>query len=301
MTTEVQAAAPAAEAAPAAPDFKTRSVPSDLPKTEVPSAQPETPAEPVPDEVKPPEPEAGSNDPDDDEAGEQPPEKQPLPKGVQRKINKLTRRVGEKDAQLAELQERLAQYEQGQVQQKPADAPTVAKQAEGRPKLEDFDFDQDAHAEALVEWKLKQREQQEAIETRKRKFSEQEAAFAAEHPDYEDVAKNPEVPITRDMVMAMVETDNPPAIAYYLGQNPDEAAEIAQMGPLAAARAIGRIEAKLAAPPPKPAAPRELPKKTTNAPPPPKTVTGAGRPEVTVDDPQISTAQRIALWKSGKR
>ena len=44
-----------------------------------------------------------------------------------------------------------------------------------------------------------------------------------------------------------------------------------------------------------------LPKKTTSAPPPVKTVSGSGKPSVDVLDPSISTADRIKLWKSGKR
>ena len=156
----------------------------------------------------------------------------------------------------------------------------------------------EAHAEALVEWKIEQKAKAEQVQSRQRKFSEQEEAFRAEHPDYDEVAKSPDVPISRDMVLAIMDTENPPAIAYYLGNNPEEAAHIAQMSPIAAARAIGRIEAKLAAPAEKPAP--VLPKKTTTAPPPPKTVSGAGKPQVSPDDPGLTTAQRIALWRAQK-
>lgn len=301
MTDNTEATAQAVETPAAAPEFKTRAVPSEVPKEpEAPSEQPES--KPVEQAAEAPEPEAetpaeSKADPDepDDEAGEATEERKPLPKGVQRKINKLTRRVGEFAEENRELKERLAQLEQGQVQEKPANAKPVA---EGKPKLEDFDFDVEAHAEALVEWKLEQKAKQEAIQSRQRHFSEKEEAFRAEHPDYDEVAKSPDVPISRDMVLAIMDTDNPPAIAYYLGQNVEEAAQIAQMSPLAAARAIGRIEAKLAAPAQKPAP--VLPKKTTTAPPPPKTVSGAGKPQVSPDDPGLTTAQRIALWRAQK-
>lgn len=289
MTEETTAQA--VETAPAVSEFKTRPVPSAFP--EAPSAQPE-PAAPTPEEKgETPEAQAAPDEPDDDEAGSAP-EKQPLPKGVQRKINKLTRRYGEAQAEIQELKERLSGLDT--VQQKPVEQ---AAKDDGKPKLADFDFDPEKHAEALVDWKLQQKAKTEAITERQRKFAEQESAFAAEHPDYAEVSRNPDVPITRDMVLAMMETDNPPALAYYLGQHPDEAAQIAQMTPLSVARAIGRIEAQLATKP-KPAA-EPLPKKTTNAPPPPKTVTGAGKSEKSVDDPDLSTAQRIALWRAGKK
>lgn len=296
MTTE-EAVANATETAPAASEYKTRAVPSEVqPEVPSPEPEPETPAaETPPEEVETPaESQADTDEPDAEDGEQQPEERKPLPKGVQRKINKLTRRVGEFADENRELKDRLAQLESGQVQEKPTDA----KPASDEPKLEDFDFDPAAFNRAHYKWLREQEKQSEAVQTRQQKFSEQEAAFRAEHPDYDDIAKSPDVPITRDMVLAIVDTENPPAIAYYLGQNPEEAQQIAQMTALAAARAIGRIEAKLAEPPrPAPV----LPKKTTNAPPPPKTVSGAGKPEVSVDDPSLSTAQRIALWKQQRR
>ena len=124
-------------------------------------------------------------------------------------------------------------------------------------------------------------------------------AFVAEHPDYESVAMNPELPITPAMAEVIADAENPPALAYYLGQNIEEADAISRMSPTAMARAIGRIEARLETKPePKPKP--DLPKKTTNAPPPPKTVSGAGAPPPSVDDPNITTEQRIALWKKAK-
>ena len=301
MTDNTEATAQAVETPAAAPEFKTRAVPSEVPKEpEAPSEQPES--KPVEQAAEAPKPEAetpaeSKADPDepDDEAGEAAEERKPLPKGVQRKINKLTRRVGEFAEENRELKERLAQLEQGQVQEKPADAKPVA---DGKPKLEDFDFDVEAHAEALVEWKLEQKAKAEQAASLEKAFREKEAAFEAEHPDYRDVAYSDELPMPPHVAAVIHTTENPPAIAYYLGNNVEEAAQIAQMTPLAAARAIGRIEAKLAAPAEKPAP--VLPKKTTTAPPPPKTVSGAGKPQVSPDDPGLTTAQRIALWRAQK-
>ncbi len=186
-------------------------------------------------------------------------------KGVGKRINELTREKHEErrareaaEARAADLERRSQALERGETQRQPAQQP-----ADGRPKLEDFDFDAEAHAEAVAEWKFNQLEQQREAkrqaEQRQATLVEKETAFIAEHPDYYEVARAPHVPITQEMAEVILQADNPPAIAYYLGKNLAEAAEISRMSPLAQARAIGRIEMQLAAP------------KTPAAPPPPPT------------------------------
>lgn len=225
---------------------------------------------------------------------QQPPEddKAPLPKGLQRKINKLTRKAGdaERTAREAQLErdlllERLRHYEQPKADPAP-------KAENGKPTLEQFDYDQDAYLEALADWRVDQRltaerekaEQQKAEQQTRERFrslAEKEAAFAAEHPDYEDVAKDPSVPITPVMAEVIMESDIAPAIAYYLGQHVEEAASIAQMTPAAAGRAIGRIEASLSAPV---SAPGQPPRKVTQAPPPVTTLNSAAPISKSLED-----------------
>lgn len=297
MTDQVEAGAIAQEAAKAAPEFKTKAVPSAY-----------TP-EPAPEPAKEPDkPKAVAEAEPDDDAAEEDTEEaaasdgsdapaRPKNKGVGKRINELTR---EKHDALREL-EYWKQQALKPAEPKPAAQaePTPEATVSGEPKLEDFDFDMTAFNRAHYKWMRDEERKQEAIVKVQKTFVEKESAFEAEHPDYREVAYAPTLPMTQEMVRVILETDDPPAVAYYLGKNPGEAADIAQMQPLAAARAIGRIEAKLSAPASAPV--REPPKKTTNAPPPPKTVSGAGKPEVSVDDPNISAAQRIALWKARRK
>lgn len=290
MTEQVEAVAVEATEA-AKPAFKTNAVPSAIPKPE-----PEKPAEKPVAKVEPAEEAPEEPDTEDSAAsdGADPPA-HPKNKGVGKRINELTR---EKHDALREAQywkeQALKATKAEPAQEAPAQA---AVEAKGEPKIEDFDFDQAAFNRAHFKWLRDEERKQEQVETRRKTLREKEAAFAAEHPDYEELTRAPHVPFVAHVVQAMAEAENPPAVAYYLAQNLDEAAAIAAMTPIAAARAIGRIEAKLEAPP-APAVPREPPKKTTNAPPPPKTVSGAGKPEVSVDDPQITPAQRISLWRA---
>lgn len=192
-------------------------------------------------------------------------ERKPLPRGVQRKINKLTKRSAEAERRAQELERQLEQMQRN-APQKPPEPP------QGKPTLEQFDYDQDRYLEALADYRLEQkigqlrqqseqRQREQQQRERSRTLAERESAFIADHPDYEEVAKDPSLPINEVMAEAIFEADDPPAIAYYLGQNPDEAMSISQLSPVAAARAIGRIEAKLSVP-------GQPPKRTTKAPPP---------------------------------
>lgn len=211
--------------------------------------------------------------------GEQAPEKDaetpaPLPKGVVRKINKLTRKAGdaertarEKELEVQLLQERLSKYEQSAVKAPQQDT-------KGRPTLEQFDYDQEAHADALVDWKLEQRElqakqaaamqkQQQAQASVQEKFE----AFEAEHPGFLDSLRSPTLHVTDVMRDAIYETETPAEIAALLASDPERSASIARLSPVQQIREIARIEVEMIAP----AAnqrPEQPPKRLPNAPPP---------------------------------
>lgn len=212
-------------------------------------------------------------------------------KGVGKRINELVRDKHEErrareaaEQRAADLERRLQALEQGGTPKDEPAQPQHTQAADDRPTLEQFDFDQERYMDALADWKLDQRESKrqaaERAQTIQKTLAEKESAFIAENPDYEAVAKDPTLPITREMAELMFEAENPPAIAYYLGKNPEEAAEISRMTPLAQARAIGRIEAKLSAPP-APAAPPPPPTPVSKAPAPVATL----KPSASVSKP----------------
>jgi hypothetical protein len=90
--------------------------------------------------------------------------------------------------------------------------------------------------------------QQQAVDAQVELFSAREEDFAEQVPDYRDVAYNRDVPYSQPMLNAISTAENGPAIAYYLGKNIREASRIAQLPPLEAAYAIGRLETKIQAP-----------------------------------------------------
>lgn len=205
------------------------------------------PNAPVVDQEDDDEDEGGSNG---DDSGEQQRQKPKRPRWSD--VNRANREALEARRREDELRERLRQFEQ------PA-PPPKQEVSDAPPSLEDCDFDDAKWRQRTAEWHqsqvtkaVEQAERRRASEASDRErqavFAAKEAEFIAAHPDYEGVAKAPHVPITQPMAEIMLE--NPataPAIAYWFGQNVEEAARIAQMTPTAAARAIGAIEARLTA------------------------------------------------------
>lgn len=293
--TDQQAAAPAAEAATPV-EMKSRAVPSDAPVVEAPKPEQVAEAPVVVDGTGDEfDHEGGNPDESATSDGDDAPAKRQN-KGVGKRINELTREKHEALREAAHWKELALKGNKPDEPPPTVDKPAQAEVEGDEPTLESCDYDVEAYTRKHYEWRREQDRKQEQVQSTLRTLREKESAFTAEHPDYEEVAKAPHVPVTRSMAEAMLGTDNPPAVAYYLGQNLDEAADIAKQSPIQQAISIGRIAERLSAEPP--SAPSPVPpKKTTNAPPPPKTVSGAGKPQPTEDDPGISTAQRIALWK----
>lgn len=219
--------------------------------------------------------------------------------GVHQRIDELTRARYEAEREAQYWREQAMRQQPQQPAPSGGDpAPATASAAADEPTLESCDFDVAEFNRRHYQWLREQERKQEQAQQRQRTLAERVEAFRAEHPDYDQVAHNPQVPITKAMAEEIIETDNPPAIAYYLGQNPQEAAQIAQMSERAMIRAIGRIEAKLsaqAAPPPA----QPTPKTVTRAPAPVTTLSG-GAPAVTKSPDQM-TQREYEQWRREQR
>lgn len=81
-------------------------------------------------------------------------------------------------------------------------------------------------------------------------FAERKAKFIEDHPDYESLVESEEegkeLQISISMANCILNDEDGPAIAYYLGQNPDEATRISKLPGVQAISALGRIAARLA-------------------------------------------------------
>lgn len=97
-----------------------------------------------------------------------------------------------------------------------------------------------------------QRKLDQIGETEKRLVQENFAAQVADartrYADYDAVVTARDVPISQQVVDIVIQSDVGADVAYHLASNKALAAEISAMSPIEAARAIGRIEAKVSAP-----------------------------------------------------
>lgn len=184
-------------------------------------------------------------------------------KGVQKRLDELTRIRHDAERDRDYWREMAMRNQQPPQQQ----APEVATAAEATPKEDDFnDYNEFLRATARYEVRQEIREaQQRAVAEQQRRhaeerqrtelqtFEERRVATVdqgrAKYNDFEDVVFSlPGQVLTQEFAAAIFATETPADVAYYLGKNRVEAEKISLLPPLQKAAALGRIEAKLAAP-----------------------------------------------------
>lgn len=225
----------------------------------------------------------------------------PIPKGVQKRIDRAVREKYEAQAEAKMLKERLDRIEQNINQQQRVANPIDNSE----PRIDNFD-DFDKYVAAKAEW-IASKKINETLQERERRIAEERVAAAhyktvdswnqklekatAELPDFEEVLSSSDVPMSDFMRDAIIDSDLGPKVAYWLANNPDEAKKIASMSPLATVKAIGRIEERLESQ-------AKAPKKPTGAPAPLKPV--GGKASVQKDPGQMSDAEYLEWRKKGR-
>jgi hypothetical protein len=166
------------------------------------------------------------------------------------------------------------------------------------PALENFES-VDQYAEALAARKaeelLAKRDAERARMETLEAYHDREEEARSKYEDFEQVAYNPNLPITTVMAETIQASDVGPDLAYYLGANPKEADRISRLSPYLQAKEIGKIEAKLSDNPPV--------KKTTSAPPPiaPISGRGTGAPSYDTTDPRSIKNMTTSEWIEAER
>jgi hypothetical protein len=166
------------------------------------------------------------------------------------------------------------------------------------PPIEQF-ASPDEYAEVLAERKAEEllarreqaRQQSETLEA----YHDREEEARTKYDDFEQVAYNSKLPITDAMAQTIQASEVGPDMAYYLGSNPKEADRISRLTPLAQAKELGKIEAKLADNPPV--------KKTSSAPAPiaPVTARSSGSSVVDTTDPRSIKNMSTSEWIEAER
>lgn len=203
-------------------------------------------------------------------------------------------------AKLREAEERLKRIEaaaNGKKQPKEADYDDPLVYASARAlwlaRQEDR-ADEAADVRTEIEVARRAREQVEQMRTQERvkEFTEAIPEARTRYADFDQViavAQRADV-VSPDLSLMILESDAPHDLAYHLGKNPEEARRLSAMHPVAAARELGRIEARLSSP---------KPKSTTSAPDPitPVRGTASGTRNPDKMSPAEWRAAREAGWK----
>lgn len=291
---------------PAAGDKKPTSESEDADEAEAETGQTETDSETV---------EEQQEEEDDEKELQGKPGKGNPKRGIDRRFGKLTGKIAALESRLAELGEKpVEDAEEAEEEVASSTEKATEDKAETlvRPMLKDFEdtdtesaWDQyekamDAYHDAKYDQRLE------------RKLAEQKAKLDLEHatatadadwskaaarfPDFNEVVVNDKVQISAAMETAMrMDPESGTALAYYLGQHPEESLRIAKLTlatnekewQVALSRAgmeLGMIRVKLPVPGAKkdPAKADDKPKPTAAPPPTTKKVTSASKPPTVI-------------------
>ena len=161
---------------------------------------------------------------------------------VQERIDELTRKYRNEEREKLTLQQENEDLKQklGEVEEFPTPDKTLA----------DFDYDEGKYSKYLMEFaretaKTQVNEGLEEERNRRAKadFQSRESEFSADIEDYQTVTRNPALRITEDILSALQQASEGPALLYYLGKNPEIASRLAELPAHAVAYELGRIEA----------------------------------------------------------
>ena len=222
--------------------------------------------------------------------------------GFQKRIDKLTRKIYELEGEL----ERRGSLAGNSAATEPAKSKAKAK-----PDINTFQGTVAEYEEALAEWivetklaeaenKRKQQAEEERTKSAFDSYNRKVAAARAEHDDWDEVVGNPDVKIPQVVQVAVIEMDNGPDVAYYLGQNPEICDELMEMSPVRAVATIGAIADSLADD--EPSSPP--PKRKSNAPEPITPVGGSAksaRPLSEINDADEYMKKRRAQIREARR
>jgi len=185
-----------------------------------------------------------------------------------------------------EQAQRLAELEARQ-------APTPADIAPEN--FETYEAYADALAERKAEELLAKREAAKQQQSLLEQYHDREETARDKYDDFDQVAYNPNLPVTEYMAQSIQASDIGPDVLYWLGSNPKEASRIARLDPILQAKEIGKIEASMASNPPV--------RKASNAPAPiaPVTPRVSGSPAYDTTDPRSTKSMSASEWIEAER
>ena len=186
---------------------------------------------------------AGENDADDD-----------LPKGARKRIDRLTRRLGDAEAELERLRN-------SGTQPKTTPAPKSAAEQDAEPQQKDFpswEKFNEAHSRWAVRDEQRKQSAREAQESEQQRVKDNYDSHLQRiekarnsHDDFDDAVKDAGTfdfaspAANQAFQLAIIEADNGPDVLYHLAKHPEEMAKFADLSPVRTQLLVGRISAAL--------------------------------------------------------
>lgn len=233
------------------------------------------------EQVESEESEATADEETGDEDTAAPDEPKKPSKGVQKRLDELTRLRHDAERDRDHWREMAMRQGAQPPTAQEAVAPTDAKPQESQ--FEDYDAWQRALTKWEVREELRAEQQQASVQQRRDALFER---ASAKYEDFGSVINNPNLPITPLMGEVILDSAAGEDLAYHLATNPAEASRIAALSPARQAAEMGKLEARLTAPPPSPRNPPPAPPKTVN-----------GITAGTIKDPNKMTMAEYAEWR----
>lgn len=166
------------------------------------------------------------------------------------------------------------------------------------PEADQFDS-VEAYADALALTKAEELVRQRDVKQQQtvlvEAYHDREEEARGRYNDFEQVAYNPNLPITAAMAETIQSSEVGPDMAYYLGINPKEADRISKLAPFVQAKELGRLEAKLLSEP--------ATKRVSSAPDPIAVSKSRGTSSPTFDttDPRSIKSMTATQWIDAER
>lgn len=229
--------------------------------------------------------------------------------GIQKRVDKLNGRVTAAQ-QEAEYWKSVALKNQGTAESKTeqVDKPKAqASSASDEPDPDDFETHA-AYVKALASHTYKQEQKAAQAEEQKSKlmaeqqtklqtYAERAKAFAEQNAEFAETLEAVDDVVVSGVVQELiVSSENGPELAFELAKNRQEFERINALGPIAAAREIGRLEARIAKASASSEETKPEPKKLTKAPAPITPVgSKGGKSEKSLSDPDLSQREYEAI------
>jgi hypothetical protein len=232
--------------------------------------------------------------------------------GFQRRIDKLNQRYTLAQQEAEYWKQQALKGAQATKQDAPKVDQAQAAPSEKEPDPNDFD-DHAKFVRALARWEAKQeilaerkaeaeKQQKSRAETEAQRLDREHAervqAFRSKHDDFDEILQDglSDVPASPALEQVIKSSDNGPELLYELAKDPKEAARIARLAPMALAREIGKLEARIASKASETTSPQ--PKRITNAPKPLTPVNARGG--ATEKSPDQMNYQEFKKWREGQ-